>query len=144
MTPQDDLLLSLRKLGLGERIQVIPDSSTFFAAIESRFPITGSKVDWQLLESEYRQLRTDNEGEEFAEFLVELGSRFKLAGKATYAGDGLTDVAIIFDFADAGRLAEAVAGIPQHHYIANQEMQWCASLTMEREMWFAFAPCSSK
>lgn len=140
MTFEEELLSDLELLVKKGEIVVEPSSDGYFSELESRFPILGSKIDWdEVSGSEQEQASAEAYASDCQRFFDEMVNRFGLSGKCIVIGDSAVEIALVMSVEILQCNLQKIVSVPQHHYILANDYSWCMSFTMEGDMAFGFS-----
>lgn len=141
MTFEEELLLSLDGLIKSGDVVVDKSSDNYFAQLGSKFPVVGSKIDWEEVPGSVEEIAKDDEYiESCLSFFMKMCKKNNLNGKVIVIGDSAIESAFIMPIEVLKSNLKKVLGIPQHHYIIADDYSWCMSFTMEGDMAFGFNP----
>jgi hypothetical protein len=116
----------------------IGDASDVFELVMNVYPVSGSKIDWDLVPGaiEDAEENPSRHTIRFTEFFDGICARFRLSGVVLYAGDSSTSFALAAAVGDMQRALPVLFEIPQHHYFVGPNGSWCMCMTMEGDMAF--------
>src|SRR5262249_4038288 len=106
----------------GDAIVLEPSSGTYFDMLQKRFPVRGSKIDWDRV-SMARVNRVDT------------------ADSEQYLDDA---EAFAHDIQESERLypdyrVVVIGDMPQHTYVLAPDAEWCLAFTLEGDLCFGYA-----
>ena len=110
------------------------DFNTYFTRIEDKFPFMGSKINWEQLKSSVEVKADDiNSILEVKNKLKDIMGRFcsDTAIMITVVGDNAMDFALKMSMDSFYENMELIMELPQHVYIAPENFDWCACISME-------------
>ena len=146
MTPEEELLAELRREYAIEEVEVEPSSVDYFRRLEERFPMWGSKIDWDHVpRSRTLHLETSDSEVYFnqAEALAnEIWSAAKIDfdRQVVVIGDSATEVALKMRLQVLQSCLRRILTMPQHTYVLAPDASWCMAFTMEGDVCFGYAP----
>jgi hypothetical protein len=140
----EELIDRLREL----KIHVIEyganNTEMYFDLLNARFPVTGTKIDWDSIFSKCKKTAKYTIPTDFSDFIQEIKKDCPQWGNEDediiYIGDSLTERAYNISFAQLVDFFKLINEIPQHHYFLNKNADWCLSLDMSNDIDFSFAP----
>lgn len=146
MTPEEELRQELQREYPGSTIVVDPSSSGYFDMLRRRFPVRGSKIDWDRVPmAKVRRVATSSseqyfdDAEEFAEEIV--GSeRLDREREVVVIGDSAMEGALRMPLFAFRSFLRSILRMPQHTYVLDADATWCLVFTMEGDLCFGYAP----
>lgn len=140
MTFEEELLSEFELSVKNGDIIVDPSSDSYFSELELRFPILGSKIDWDAVSgSEREQASADAYASDCQHFFDKMMRRYGLSGQCIVIGDSAVEVALIMPVGIMQFNLQKIVSVPQHHYVIANDYVWCMSFTMEGELAFGFS-----
>lgn len=145
MTPQDELLKMLEEPIADESIIVENSSEGIFGELSNRFPLTGSKIDWDEVPGSIVDINENvNDLKPLIGFFEKIYIEERLSGNVIYINDGPIDCALILSIDITKKHLEEILGFPGHHYFISERYLWCMSFTMEGDMAFGYSQLTQK
>lgn len=149
MTPEDELLEELRPERAKAEIRVESSSMPYFELLQSRFPVCGSKIDWdkvpgamvqrmELIDSE----QYFDEAERFLEKVL-AEKRLDTEREVVVIGDSAMEYALKMPPKTLALCLRRILRMPQHTYVLRPDGSWCMTFTMEGDACFGHAPPGS-
>lgn len=129
------------------RLHKIESEAALFDRLGRVYPIYGTKIHWVKVPgailgecSVYPSRGIDGvQTREFIAFYDKIVSRYDIAGKGIYMGDGLIDFAVAGHLHAIRKVLPDLFDVPHHHYLVGENFEWCFSWTMEGNMAFGYA-----
>lgn len=146
MTPEEELLEDLQREHPAPEIAVEPSSDAYFALLQRRFPVRGSKIDWDRVPAARvrRADLADSEKyfEEASAFAEEVWSSEQLdpALLVVVVGDSAMKSALSMSLQTLRSCLPGILRMPQHTYVLPPDASWCMVFTMEGDLCFGHAP----
>ena len=146
MTPEDELLEVLQSACATGKIEILSSSDAFFRLLEKRFPVCGSKIDWEEVPgSVVRNTGTDDSEVHFDEceaFAAATWQAEDISRDQTVVviGDSSMNVALVMSIGTLTACLREILRMPQHTYILPKDASWVMVFTMEGDLCFGYAP----
>jgi hypothetical protein len=145
MTPEEELLDELRRRHASREIEVQPSSAGYFEALERRFPVRGSKIDWERVPGA-RVLHVEITASEAyfdqaVAFAKEnwIAERLDQEQQVVVVGDSAMEVALKMPLRVLETSLRSILRMPEHNYVLAPDASWCMVFTMEGDMCFGHA-----
>jgi hypothetical protein len=144
MTMEEELLEELRRDHPGPNIVVEPSSYEYFRLLERRYPLGGSKIDWDRVPTGRVRPNADparwtDEAVAFTEHVIKV-ERLDRGTHVVAIGDGPVDVALRLSLQTLVSCLPTLLHLPQHTYALPPDGRWCLAFTMEGNLSFGYAP----
>ncbi len=148
MSPEEELLEELqRKLSsAGSQLEVQPSSAEYFVVLQERFPVYGSKIDWESVPgARIESIDTADSENYFERAEIFANEVWNAEGidcerSVVVIGDSAMDVALKMPLHALRSCLRRILAMPQHSYVLASDASWCMSFTMEGDVSFAYAP----
>lgn len=123
-----------------KQLQLIDDSEFIFAQLQTLYPVTDSRIDWQVLVIKEQEVAPAHEQQlnAFLSFFRWIVKKYGLTGNMYWAGDSAVDFAISGDIGVFDSVLDKLLDIPQHHYLVADDFAWCFSFSFEGDMGFGY------
>lgn len=148
MEYEEELLVRLGPELERAEVSVGPSSADVVDVIESRFPLVGSKIDWDSVPGAIvkRVMRRENDAYAASalNFVRELLGAGRIDGlqAVLVVGDGPVDVVLSMTVEVLMKCLARILDVPQHTYVTPPDGRWCIVMTMEGDLCFGVAPCA--
>ena len=145
MTPEHELLEEIRPERERAELTVEPSSMPYFELLEKRFPVHGSKIDWDKVPGAVVQAMQLSDSElyfkEAGSFLEEILVKEQLDGEVqvVVVGDGAMECALRMPLKILASCMRRILRMPQHTYVLVPDGSWCMVFTMEGDACFGRA-----
>jgi hypothetical protein len=145
MTPEEALCEQLQR-EFASSIVVESSSTEYFALLEKRFPVQGSKIDWERVPTAKvrRAHAADTERylAEAAAFVQEVLESEQLDRECQVIamGDSAMEKALRMPLSTLVLCLRNILPMPQHTYVLAPDAAWCLVFTMEGDLCFGYAP----
>lgn len=125
-----------------KQLQLIDDSEFIFAQLQTLYPVTDSRIDWQVLVIKEQEVAPAHEQQlnEFLSFFRWIVKKYGLTGNMYWAGDSAVDFAISGDIGVFDSVLDKLLDIPQYHYLVADDFAWCFCFSFEGDMGFGYCP----
>jgi len=145
MTEYDkELIEQLNVLGKDIIAIEIDAADRYFELLNIRFPIAGTKINWDGFSSDCKKTAIYSEQTDFSDFIANIQNSCNCwkndEEDIIYIGDSLTENAYKLFFSDLISFFNLINEIPQHHYFLNENGDWCLCLDTSNYLDFSFAP----
>ena len=146
MTPEEELRAELQQGYPGLPITIEPSSSEYFEMLQRRFPVCGSKIDWDRVpNSTIRRVNTVDSEHYFDEAIAFVREMLESEGldresQAVVIGDSAIEGAFRMPLYTLVLCLRTILRMPQHTYVLAPNGAWCLVLTMEGDVCFGYAP----
>jgi hypothetical protein len=145
MTPEQELREALERQYSEAGIVFEPSSNEYFDLLQKRFPVCGSKIDWDRV-STARVKPVDTSSEQyfddamkFAEEIFESELRDPQS-LVVVIGDSAMEGALRMPLSTLRSSLRSILRMPQHTYVLAPDAAWCLVFTMEGDLCFGYAP----
>lgn len=125
-----------------KQLQLIDDSALIFAQLQILYPVTGSRIDWQVLVIKEQEVAPVHEQQlnAFLSFFRRIAKKYVLTGNVYWAVDGAVDFALLGDITVIASVLDKLLHIPQHHYLVGNDFAWYFCFSFEGDMGFGYCP----
>ena len=133
----ENLLLSALAVSLETReLRLIHDDGPLFQALQDKFPVAGSKINWSSVPGAVNGKAGHDELADRLVFFREHALSLGAESRAYYLSDGALDFAVLGNMGALYRHLPQLLENPQHHYFTPEDFAWCIAFTMEGDMHF--------
>ncbi|KPA11165.1 hypothetical protein MHK_008630 [Candidatus Magnetomorum sp. HK-1] len=140
----------LKRYSTDSIITVERSSDVYFSILEKRFPLYGSKIDWDsvpgALQKESNVQDSDNFFKDAFSFLNELESHGKMSDsdEVIIVSDSAIEEAIRMPLKILKEILRDLLELPHHLYILQENGDWCLAITMEGSLCFAHSSVAGR
>jgi hypothetical protein len=144
MTPEEELLGQLQREH-APSIILEPSSTEYFALLEKRFPVQGSKIDWEKVPTAKVRRGHAADSERYLHdavlFTHEVLESEQLDRECQVIamGDSAMEKALRMPLSTLVLCLRHILEMPQHTYVLAPDAAWCLVFTMEGDLCFGYA-----
>jgi hypothetical protein len=110
------------------------DMSEIFKWLATHLPISGSKINWDVVQGEHSH-RHFVDAAELAQAVTRAVVRRINAGACVeHAGDGLSPFGTRFTAENANLVVRELLEIPEHHYFVDERRSWLVVVSSEGDL----------
>ena len=135
----------LTKYSIDDITIVQRTSDDYFLMVEKRFPLYGSKIDWDNVNGAIQKMSNVQSPTIFLNdilnFINEIGAKGNFTDKdrVIVIGDSAIEEAIRMPIKILKEILKELLQLPQHLYIVHENGDWCLTVTMEGNLCFGHA-----
>lgn len=108
--------------------------SAVFDWLSRRFPVAGSKIDWDQAPGRHRHWKIEDEERLAATAAGEVRARLSPDSVVEHVGDGLSPYGVRFTGAAAPAVLGELLEIPEHHYFLAADRSWLVVVATEGDL----------
>jgi len=110
------------------------DESAVFDWLSRRFPVAGSKIDWDRVPGRHRHWRVEDDARLAAMASGDVCARLLPDAVVEHVGDGLSPYGVRFTGAAAPSVLGELLRIPEHHYFLAADRSWLVVVATEGDL----------
>jgi hypothetical protein len=133
-----------------ELVRSSGSSDPYFRLLEHRFPVVGSKIDWERVPNDVVRVTDPTDSERYARdattLLTEIVQAERLSDEqqVIVIGDSAVERALVVPMRVFQESLNWFLELPQHLSVIRDDGSWCFSFTMEGDLAFGRAPASER